>query len=133
MEYLLHQGASVHATDNLGHNALLLAIEFKSVVGFLYILNGITRQFEVIKLLVKTGAIICEPSSIVGIKLCQWVILVYLFNYSWNALWRAVANDDFDTITAWKLAGADLNVSDYGGKTALQLVSFMYESGKLYI
>ena len=36
--------------------------------------------------------------------------------------YRAASQEDVETLQAWKLAGADLNESDYDNRTALHVV-----------
>ncbi len=90
VEYLLKHGASVHKKDNFNCNPLYLAIKYKCVhcihIVFIMAISlslpfclslslplffSLTRHFDVIKLLVKTGAQITESSTKIGILLCQ--------------------------------------------------------------
>ncbi|XP_044293118.1 60 kDa lysophospholipase-like [Varanus komodoensis] len=90
-EYLLKRGASVYTKDRYGATPLMNAIEF--------------RNKDVIQLLRKTGAhLSSEELKHVGTKLCL-----------------LTANGDVDGLMAWHLAGVDMQHTDYGGRTPLQV------------
>ncbi|XP_066480279.1 60 kDa lysophospholipase-like [Tiliqua scincoides] len=90
-EYLLKNGASVYAKDRYGATPLMNAIKF--------------RHMEVIQLLQKTGAhLSSEELESAGTNLC---ILA--------------AKGDLDGLMAWHLAGVDMEQTDYGGRTPLQV------------
>lgn len=59
VQYLLHQGASVHIKDYRGDNPLIDAI--------------FTKNLEVIRLLVQTGAVLPWPKSRISMHLCRLV------------------------------------------------------------
>ncbi|CAC5396772.1 ASPG [Mytilus coruscus] len=62
------------------------------------------KHFSIISILVQTGAIITLQPVILAMELC-----------------RAASQEDVDTLKAWKIAGADLNESDYDNRTALHV------------
>ncbi|XP_071159047.1 L-asparaginase-like isoform X1 [Mytilus edulis] len=62
------------------------------------------KHFSIISILVQTGAIITLQPVILAMELC-----------------RASSQEDVDTLKAWKIAGADLNESDYDNRTALHV------------
>ncbi|XP_053139351.1 60 kDa lysophospholipase-like isoform X2 [Hemicordylus capensis] len=91
VEYLLKSGASVYAKDRYGVTPLMNAIEF--------------RHMEVIQLLRQTGAHLSrEELEDAGTKLCL-----------------LSAKGDVGGLKAWHLAGVDMEQTDYGGRTPLQI------------
>uniref|UniRef100_A0A1A7XH10 asparaginase n=1 Tax=Iconisemion striatum TaxID=60296 RepID=A0A1A7XH10_9TELE len=91
VEYLLGNGASVHAKDRYGHTPLCNAVRF--------------RQKDVVKLLRKTGAHFSrDQMEEAGTKMCS-----------------LAASGDVEGLEIWILAGADLSEPGYDGKTAIQV------------
>lgn len=91
-EYLLSQGASVHARDMFNRTPLDDAIKF--------------RKKAIVKRLVQAGAILDKKSTEVASEICS-----------------LAAKNRVDDLCIWSLAGADLNVCDYDGRTPLHIVS----------
>ncbi|XP_029973108.1 60 kDa lysophospholipase isoform X2 [Salarias fasciatus] len=91
VEYLLRNGASVHARDRYGDGPLSNAVRF--------------RHKDVVTLLRNVGACL-SPDELqeAGTELCSLAV-----------------SGDLHGLEAWSLAGADLNRPGYSGQTALQL------------
>ncbi|XP_068110326.1 60 kDa lysophospholipase isoform X1 [Hyperolius riggenbachi] len=91
VQYLLNNGATVYAKDRYGDTPLMNAVKF--------------RQLEVIKLLRQTGAHLSwEELEHSGTELCS-----------------LAANGDVDGLTAWELAGVDMEQAGYDGQTPYQV------------
>lgn len=91
VQYLLNQGASVHAKDRYGDTPLCNAVRF--------------RHKEIVKLLRKTGAHFSrEQMAEAGTELCS-----------------LVASGDKEGLDIWRIAGADLTKPGYDGKTAIEV------------
>ncbi|XP_069590463.1 60 kDa lysophospholipase isoform X2 [Ranitomeya imitator] len=91
VQYLLNNGATVYAKDRYGDTPLMNAVKF--------------RQVEVIKLLRQTGAHLSwEELEHSGTELCS-----------------LAASGDVDGLTAWELAGVDMDQAGYDGQTAYQV------------
>uniref|UniRef100_A0A8C5Q6C3 asparaginase n=1 Tax=Leptobrachium leishanense TaxID=445787 RepID=A0A8C5Q6C3_9ANUR len=91
VQYLLNHGATVYAKDRCGDTPLMNAVKF--------------RQMEVIKLLRQTGAHL------------SWEEL----EHSGTELCCLASCGDVDGLTAWELAGADMNQTGYDGQTPYQV------------
>ncbi|XP_027856564.1 60 kDa lysophospholipase isoform X2 [Xiphophorus couchianus] len=91
VQYLLNQGASVHAKDRYGDTPLCNAVRF--------------RHKEVVRLLKKTGAHFSrEQLEEAGSELCS-----------------LAANGDREGLDIWRIAGADLTRPGYDGKMAIEV------------
>ncbi|XP_036006352.1 60 kDa lysophospholipase isoform X1 [Fundulus heteroclitus] len=91
VQYLLNQGASVHAKDRYGDTPLCNAVRF--------------RHKEIVKLLRKTGAHFSrEQMEEAGTELCS-----------------LAASGDKEGLDIWRMAGADLTKPGYDGKTAIEV------------
>ncbi|KAM4724089.1 60 kDa lysophospholipase [Anableps anableps] len=91
VEYLLNQGASVHAKDRYGDTPLCNAVRF--------------RHKEVVRLLRKTGAHLSrEQMEDAGTELCS-----------------LAASGNKEALDIWRIAGADLTKPGYDGKTAIEV------------
>ncbi|CAI9551571.1 unnamed protein product, partial [Staurois parvus] len=91
VQYLLNNGATVYAKDRYGDTPLMNAVKF--------------RQLEVIKLLRQTGAHLSrEELEHSGTELCS-----------------LAASGDVDGLTAWELAGVDMDQAGYDGQTPYQV------------
>ncbi|XP_037550460.1 60 kDa lysophospholipase [Nematolebias whitei] len=91
VQYLLSNGASVHAKDRYGDTPLCNAVRF--------------RHKDVVKLLRKTGAHFSrEQTEDAGTELCS-----------------LAASGDIDGLEIWSLAGADLTKPGYDGKTTIEV------------
>ncbi|KAK5614462.1 hypothetical protein CRENBAI_024375 [Crenichthys baileyi] len=91
VQYLLNQGASVHAKDRYGDTPLSNAVRF--------------RHKEVVRLLRKTGAHFSrEQMEEAGTELCS-----------------LAASGDKDGLRIWRIAGADMTKPGYDGKTAIEV------------
>ncbi|KAM3918542.1 60 kDa lysophospholipase [Leptodactylus fuscus] len=91
VQYLLNNGATVYAKDRYGDTPLMNAVKF--------------RQFEVIKLLRQTGAHLSwEELEHSGTELCS-----------------LAANGDVEGLTAWELAGVDMEQAGYDLQTPYQV------------
>ncbi|XP_047201299.1 60 kDa lysophospholipase isoform X4 [Girardinichthys multiradiatus] len=91
VQYLLNQGASVHAKDRYGDTPLCNAVRF--------------RHKEVVRLLRKTGAHFSrEQMEEAGTELCS-----------------LAASGDKDGLDIWRIAGADMTKPGYDGKTAIEV------------
>uniref|UniRef100_M4ALS6 asparaginase n=1 Tax=Xiphophorus maculatus TaxID=8083 RepID=M4ALS6_XIPMA len=91
VQYLLNQGASVHAKDRYGDTPLCNAVRF--------------RHKEVVRLLKKTGAHFSrEQLEEAGSELCS-----------------LAANGDKEGLDIWRIAGADLTRPGYDGKMAIEV------------
>ncbi|KAM8921190.1 60 kDa lysophospholipase isoform 2-T2 [Pelodytes ibericus] len=91
VQYLLKHGATVYAKDRYGDTPLMNALKF--------------RQVEVIKLLRQTGAHLSwEELEHSGTELCS-----------------LAANGDVEGLTAWELAGVDMDQTGYDGQTPYQV------------
>ncbi|XP_032403208.1 60 kDa lysophospholipase isoform X3 [Xiphophorus hellerii] len=91
VQYLLNQGASVHAKDRYGDTPLCNAVRF--------------RHKEVVRLLRKTGAHFSrEQLEEAGSELCS-----------------LAANGDKEGLDIWRIAGADLTRPGYDGKMAIEV------------
>ncbi|XP_054894833.1 60 kDa lysophospholipase isoform X2 [Poeciliopsis prolifica] len=91
VQYLLNQGASVHAKDRYGDTPLCNAVRF--------------RHKEVVRLLRKTGAHFSrEQLEEAGSELCS-----------------LAASGDKEGLDIWRIAGADLTRPGYDGKTAIEV------------
>ncbi|XP_015231573.1 PREDICTED: 60 kDa lysophospholipase isoform X2 [Cyprinodon variegatus] len=91
VQYLLNQGASVHAKDRYGDTPLCNAVRF--------------RHKEVVRLLRKTGAHFTrEQMEEAASELCS-----------------LAASGDKEGLDMWRIAGADLTKPGYDGKTALEV------------
>ncbi|KAM4540236.1 60 kDa lysophospholipase [Fundulus diaphanus] len=91
VQYLLNQGASVHAKDRYGDTPLCNAVRF--------------RHKEIVKLLRKTGAHFSrEQMKEAGTELCS-----------------LAASGDKEGLDIWRMAGADLTKPGYDGKTAIEV------------
>ncbi|XP_041828021.1 60 kDa lysophospholipase isoform X2 [Melanotaenia boesemani] len=89
-EFLLENGASVHAKDRYGDTPLSNAVRF--------------RKKEVVKLLRKTGAHFSRDQlEEAGNELCSLAV-----------------SGDLEGLEIWSLAGADLSKPGYDGKMAVQ-------------
>ncbi|KXJ29966.1 L-asparaginase [Exaiptasia diaphana] len=89
-EYLLSQGASVHARDMFNRTPLDDAIKF--------------RKKAIVNRLVQAGAILNKKSTEIAGEICS-----------------LAAKNRVDDLGIWTLAGADLNVCDYDGRTPLHI------------
>ncbi|KAJ9597265.1 hypothetical protein L9F63_011869 [Diploptera punctata] len=93
VEYLLLNGASVHAKDRFDNTPLMDAIQFDN--------------HQVIKLLVQCGAhLALKQSTIIGEKLCS-----------------AAARGNLKRLQSFEFAGANMNLADCSGNTALHLAA----------
>ncbi|XP_029569305.1 60 kDa lysophospholipase isoform X1 [Salmo trutta] len=91
VQYLLDQGATVHAKDRNGDTPLRNAVHF--------------RRKEVVKLLRETGArFSSDELKDAGAELC-----------------RLASNADIEGLEMWHLAGGDLNIRGYDGKTPMDV------------
>uniref|UniRef100_A0A3P9P3L7 asparaginase n=1 Tax=Poecilia reticulata TaxID=8081 RepID=A0A3P9P3L7_POERE len=91
VQYLLNQGASVHAKDRYGDTPLCNAVRF--------------RHKDVVRLLRKTGAHFSrEQLEEAGSELCS-----------------LAASGDKEGLDIWRIAGADLTRPGYDGKTAIEV------------
>lgn len=91
VQYLLNNGATVYAKDRYGDTPLMNAVKF--------------RHLEVIKLLRQTGAHLSwEELEHIGTELCS-----------------LAAIGDVDGLTAWELAGVDMDQAGYDGQTPYQV------------
>ncbi|XP_048456058.1 60 kDa lysophospholipase [Rhincodon typus] len=91
VQYLLSRGATVYAKDRYGDTPLKNAVRF--------------RRTEVIKLLRQTGAHFSNDEIIeVGTDLCS-----------------LAASGDVEGLTAWHLAGLDLDHCSYDGQNPLEV------------
>ncbi|XP_072221015.1 60 kDa lysophospholipase isoform X2 [Leuresthes tenuis] len=91
VQYLLTNGASVHAKDRYGDTPLSNAVRFK--------------QKEIVRLLRQTGAHFSRDQlEEAGIELCS-----------------LAAVGDMDSLEIWSLAGADLTKPGYDGRTPIQV------------
>ncbi|XP_043999782.1 60 kDa lysophospholipase isoform X4 [Gambusia affinis] len=91
VQYLLNQGASVHAKDRYGDTPLCNAVRF--------------RHKEVVRLLRRTGAHFSrEHLEEAGSELCS-----------------LAASGDKEGLDIWRIAGADLTRPGYDGKMAIEV------------
>ncbi|KAK6307268.1 60 kDa lysophospholipase isoform X1 [Coregonus clupeaformis] len=91
VQYLLGQGATVYAKDRYGDTPLRNAVRF--------------RHKEVVKLLRKTGAhFSMDELEDAGSELCS-----------------LAANADIEGLEMWHLAGGDLDMPGYDGKTPMEV------------
>ncbi|XP_069494294.1 60 kDa lysophospholipase [Ambystoma mexicanum] len=91
VQYLLSNGATVHAKDRFGNTPLRNAVKF--------------RHMKVIELLRQTGAHLkWEELVDAGTELCSMA-----------------ANGDLEGLIAWRLAGADMEQVGYDGKTPFEV------------
>ncbi|XP_052699025.1 L-asparaginase-like isoform X2 [Crassostrea angulata] len=107
VQYLLHQGASVHLKDSNGITPLQDAV--------------IGKHHSIIRLLVKTGALLTIKPIVLAMELCC-----------------AAATEEIETLQAYRAAGANMNECDYDKRTPLHVavdtgskrsVHFLLDSG----